>query len=226
MFRGKSGLLLAVLLAGLAATVAPGCSKYDTLERNMQYVSTDLLRKDVEFAWRQVNAAHAAWVQAGSSHDKDDAAYAAYQDAYARYAIVYNESLDRQNGGYGFAGHLGVATDPLPPPPPGLAVPPTTPADAPTLNDSARPGPAGRTLTDPAAASPAAGAAKPARSAKAAKSGAEAAAGSGSYVIQPGDTLSSIAKRHGTSEKRLMEANGIADPRKIAAGKSLTLPTP
>ena len=236
MLRGKSGLFLAVLLAGLAAAVAPGCSKYDTLERNMQYVSNDLVRKDAEFAWRQVNEAHAAWVKAGSSHEKDNAAFAAYEDAYARYAVIYNELWDRQNNG-GFAGHLRGATDALPPPPPGISLPPATPKAAPGVAPATGgdlPGPAGRSLTDPEPANPAAAApaAAPAKSAKAGKSAKSAAsapvvpAGAGSYIIQPGDTLYSIAKRHGLSEKRLMDANGITDARKIAAGKPLTIPAP
>ena len=44
------------------------------------------------------------------------------------------------------------------------------------------------------------------------------------YVVAPGDTLRAIAKRHGITEKSLMEANGITDPDKIAAGKALTIP--
>lgn len=226
MLRGKSGFFLAILLAGLAVA-APGCSKYDTLERNMQYVSNDLLRKDAEFAWRQVNEAHAAWVKAGSSHEKDNAAYLAYQDAYARYAVIYNELRDRQGGSV--TANLRSATDTLPPPPPGVAVPPTAPKaapGAPTTSGGDLPGPAGRTLSDPApSAAPATTAPAP-RPAKHAAPAATVPAGSGSYVIQPGDTLSSIAKRHGISEKRLMEANAITDPRKIAAGKSLTIPAP
>lgn len=236
MLRGKSGLFLAVLLAGLAAAVAPGCSKYDTLERNVQYVSNDLVRKDAEFAWRQVNSAHAAWVKAGSSHEKDNAAFAAYEDAYARYAVIYNELWDRQNNG-GFAGHLRGATDALPPPPPGISLPPATPKAAPGVAPATGgdlPGPAGHSLTDPQPASQGAGPAspavsaadKPAKPAKAAKAAPVVAAGAGSYIIQPGDTLYSIAKRHGLSEKRLMDANGITDARKIAAGKSLTIPAP
>ena len=234
MLRGKSGLILAVLLAGLAAAVVPGCSKYDVLERNMQYVSNDLLRKDAEVAWRQVNEAHAAWVKAGTSHEKDNADFVAYQDAYARYAIIYNELFDRQ--GNASSGRLGSAVDALPPPPPGMSLPPATPKAAPdalTTSGGDLPGPAGRNLNDPAAATTAAGMARPAegsakapRPAKSAASPAVVPAGAGSYVVQPGDTLYAIAKRHGLSEKRLMDANNITDARKIAAGKPLTIPAP
>jgi len=42
--------------------------------------------------------------------------------------------------------------------------------------------------------------------------------------INKGDTLSAIAKRHGTTVKDLMDANPyIKDANKIYAGKSLTL---
>lgn len=45
------------------------------------------------------------------------------------------------------------------------------------------------------------------------------------YKIQQGDTLSSIAKRYGTSVNELASANGISNPNLIAAGKTLTIPT-
>lgn len=43
----------------------------------------------------------------------------------------------------------------------------------------------------------------------------------GSYTIQAGDTLSSIARRSGVSVAELARINGIADPNKIAAGASI-----
>ena len=244
MLRGKSRLFLAFLLAGLAVAFVPGCSKYDGLERNMQYVSDDLLRKDVEMAWRQVNEAHAAWTKAGSSHEKDNAEFLVYQDAFERYAVIYNELNDRQDKPFG--GRLRMATDALPPPPPGVSVPeagpkaaPTAPANAPAgreLNDAATPAPAAmapgtaapRPVAPAAPVAPSAAASgdTPAAASKPARAAATRPAGPGSYLIQPGDTLYSIAKRHGISEKRLMDANSLTDPRKIAAGKQLTIPTP
>ncbi|KHK00785.1 LysM peptidoglycan-binding domain-containing protein [Desulfovibrio sp. TomC] len=234
MLRGKYRLFQAILLVGLAVALAPGCSKYDGLERNMQYVSDGLLRKDAEVAWRQVNEAHAAWIKAGSSHDKDNAEFVVYQDAYGRYAVIYNELFDRQNKPFG--GRLGKETDTLPPPPPGVSVPeaapkaaPAVPVNAPAgreLNDAARPAPAAMApvsaVSRPAVeTSPA-----PAPASKTVRAAATRAAGPGTYLIQPGDTLSSIAKRHGISEKRLMDANNLTDARKIAAGKPLTIPAP
>ncbi len=243
MLRGTPTVFLLVALMGAALGLTAGCSKYDGLERNMQYVSDDLVRKDAAIAWQQVTAAHAAWQKAGQSHDPADAAFAAYQDAYARYAVIYNELLDRSNAPGGFASRLRSPTDTLPPSPPGVSAPSasTEPASAPQI------GPAGRELTDTTPVRPLAGsAAKPAPTptavvqppvtapASAAKPAAAPVsgkakvvpAGPGSYIIQPGDTLHSIAKRHGLSEKRLAEANGITDPTKVAVGKALTIPAP
>lgn len=45
----------------------------------------------------------------------------------------------------------------------------------------------------------------------------------GAYTVQRGDTLSSIARRHGTSVAALMEINGLRSDR-IGAGQSLRIP--
>ena len=68
---------------------------------------------------------------------------------------------------------------------------------------------AGRRLTIPAAG--------------AASSGG-AAASVGSYRVSPGDTLGSIAARHGTSVGALAALNGLADPNRIAAGAVIRVP--
>ena len=44
------------------------------------------------------------------------------------------------------------------------------------------------------------------------------------YVVHPGDTLSAIALRHGTTVRALVEANRIADPNLIRTGQLLTIP--
>ena len=44
-----------------------------------------------------------------------------------------------------------------------------------------------------------------------------------SIQVQPGDTLSSISRKHGVSVAALMQANALATP-KIAAGQTLVLP--
>ena len=44
------------------------------------------------------------------------------------------------------------------------------------------------------------------------------------YVIQPGDTLSLIAQRYGTSVTRLMQANNLQNLHRIRAGQTLEIP--
>lgn len=44
------------------------------------------------------------------------------------------------------------------------------------------------------------------------------------YVVQPGDSLSKIAARHGVSTRELAELNNIADPNKLRIGQKLLLP--
>ncbi|MEL6308473.1 MAG: LysM peptidoglycan-binding domain-containing protein [Chloroflexota bacterium] len=55
--------------------------------------------------------------------------------------------------------------------------------------------------------------------------------GTSTYTVAPGDTLSSIARRFGTSFTQLAAANGIANPNLIFVGQVLTVngtaaPTP
>jgi LysM repeat protein len=50
------------------------------------------------------------------------------------------------------------------------------------------------------------------------------AATSGSYVVQYGDTLSSIAYRHGVSTQALASANNIYNPNLIHRGQKLVIP--
>jgi murein DD-endopeptidase MepM/ murein hydrolase activator NlpD len=45
-----------------------------------------------------------------------------------------------------------------------------------------------------------------------------------SYTVQPGDTLSGIAQRHGTSVSALMLENGITEPDRLRAGSALSVP--
>lgn len=52
-----------------------------------------------------------------------------------------------------------------------------------------------------------------------------ALAGSAAYTVQPGDTLSALAERFGTTVAALARANGIADPDRIVAGERLTVPS-
>jgi putative chitinase len=45
-----------------------------------------------------------------------------------------------------------------------------------------------------------------------------------SYTVQPGDTLSGIAARYGTSVGAIAQANGISNPNLIQVGQHLTIP--
>jgi LysM repeat protein len=46
------------------------------------------------------------------------------------------------------------------------------------------------------------------------------------YTIKPGDTLSTLAKKFGTTVEALMEANGIADATRIQVGTGITIVQP
>jgi LysM repeat protein len=48
--------------------------------------------------------------------------------------------------------------------------------------------------------------------------------GTGAYVVQPGDTLYSIAKRFGTTVETMAALNGLAPPYTIKVGQSLVIP--
>ena len=45
------------------------------------------------------------------------------------------------------------------------------------------------------------------------------------HVVQPGETLSSIAARYGTTAQAIARANGLSNPNYIYAGQRLTIPT-
>ncbi len=45
------------------------------------------------------------------------------------------------------------------------------------------------------------------------------------YIVQPGDTLSRIAQRHGVSAREIVELNKLEKPDRIRVGQKLTLPS-
>jgi len=47
---------------------------------------------------------------------------------------------------------------------------------------------------------------------------------SAAYTVRPGDTLTGIAARFGVTVSDLAQANGIADPNRVQAGKLLNVP--
>ena len=49
-------------------------------------------------------------------------------------------------------------------------------------------------------------------------------AATGSYTVRRGDTVSEIAKRHGVSSRSIVVANGLTDPHRVIAGKTLQIP--
>lgn len=51
-----------------------------------------------------------------------------------------------------------------------------------------------------------------------------AAGGTASYTVRPGDTLSGIAVRLGVPQSALIKANGLSDPDRLIAGRTLRLP--
>ena len=44
------------------------------------------------------------------------------------------------------------------------------------------------------------------------------------YIVRPGDSLYSVARRFGTNESRLAEINQLSDPSRLAIGMSLVIP--
>ena len=50
-------------------------------------------------------------------------------------------------------------------------------------------------------------------------------AGRGNYTVKSGETISEIADRYGISPNRLLELNGIKDPKGLQVGSRITVPT-
>ena len=48
--------------------------------------------------------------------------------------------------------------------------------------------------------------------------------GNGNYTVKPGETLSEIAERHGTTVQRLMQLNGLRSPQDLWAGSRIQVP--
>ena len=54
--------------------------------------------------------------------------------------------------------------------------------------------------------------------------GSPASSGGGNYTVKPGETLSEIAERYGTSVQRLMDLNGLRNPQDLWAGSRIQVP--
>jgi len=46
------------------------------------------------------------------------------------------------------------------------------------------------------------------------------------HIVQPGETLSSIARQYGVTSQAIMEANGLEDPNLLEVGQELVIPQP
>lgn len=46
-----------------------------------------------------------------------------------------------------------------------------------------------------------------------------------SYLVRPGDTIGEIARKHGVSQRSIMYANNISDPRSLRAGQRISIPS-
>lgn len=46
----------------------------------------------------------------------------------------------------------------------------------------------------------------------------------GTHTVRAGETLSSIARRYGTTTRAIQDANGISDPNRIVVGRTLKIP--
>ena len=76
----------------------------------------------------------------------------------------------------------------------------------------------GTKLTVPGAPS------SPSRGGSSQGSGGQGGGGRGNYTVKSGETISEIADRYGTSTNRLLELNGIRDPKGLQVGSRLTVP--
>lgn len=206
--------LLAVLPALGVVLLVSGCGKYDALERNMQYISSNLLRKESVVAYERVTAAHAAWKASPGQEN-----LATYKEYYAQYSVIYNELMDRS--GRRLGARLGAFSETLPPPPPGMQAKPAAPS-APAASPKAAP-PVGGAGPETSRA-PATSRIRPISPAVAPAATEVATADAGEVVVRSGDTPHRIAKSLGVSEDRLMEINGITDPSKLSIGTRLRVP--
>ena len=54
---------------------------------------------------------------------------------------------------------------------------------------------------------------------------ADAAPAASTYILQPGDNLTHIARDNGTTVEAILAANGISNPNRIYSGQTLVIPT-
>jgi LysM repeat protein len=248
---------VAVLLATLLVPLVGGCSKYDSyernMERNMRYVSSEVLVSESVVSFERLKTAHDAWVASSRPEALDT-----FRDLYGQYEVIYNELMDRAGGRP--INHLAKFAGALPPPPPGVPIEglPTTPLPTPVTADGGsaptgprfRPTKPDKTVKPEPASPPDTGvsktrSSKPALSDKPAQAvpargnvpendpgqpeGALPAKGltvatAETYSLRPGDTPALVAKRFKISQARLVEVNALTDPQKLTVGQTLVIP--
>lgn len=244
---------VAVLLATLVAPLVWGCSKYDSyernMERNMRYVSSEVLVSESVVSYERLKSSHDAWIASSRPEALDT-----FRDLYGQYEVIYNELMDRAGGH--LINHLAKFAGIMPPPPPGVPIKglPTTPlptsmtadgrdgtAPAPRFQPAkvAKPEPAVPAATDTSQPKPdktttpdKRGQVVPARGTTPQKEpghpeGALPAKGfttAAVYNLRPGDTPHLVAKRFKVSEARLLAVNAIVDPQNLAVGRELIIP--
>jgi len=71
---------------------------------------------------------------------------------------------------------------------------------------------------------PQSGAGAPAKPSSPAPASSAGASAGGSYTVKAGDTLSSIARRNGSSSAQIMDLNSLSDPNTLRIGQRLRLP--
>ncbi|MDE3074675.1 MAG: LysM peptidoglycan-binding domain-containing protein [Chloroflexota bacterium] len=87
---------------------------------------------------------------------------------------------------------------------------------APTASTGAAPSPVATAVSRAASAAPSS-------SARPSASGTASARGGSTYVVQPGDTLSAIARRYNTTVQAITSANKISETGSLQVGQRLTI---
>jgi len=225
----KSFFRLALTLAALFALgVLAGCGKNAYLERNVDYVSDEILLEQEVVLKDNLAKVKAVYDEALRSGEEAaiEGAEAQYKDYQEKYNIVVDELKSR----YGKDNWQAAAARER------EKMAAERPQPAPVVEREASDAPASplvaveqaENIIVDAPAEAAAPAAPPAPAEIVVETSetvvaAEPATG-GSYVVARGDSLSRIAERFHISSAALMQANGITDADKIAVGQTLIIP--
>lgn len=218
--------IIPVALGGLA-----GCSKNAYLERNVDYVSNEVLLEQEVVLKDNLAKIKRIYDEALRSGEAAaiEGAEAQYKDYTEKYKIVVDELKSRYGkGNWQDAAArerekmAAEAESPAPLIERDAADAPASPLiEVEQAENIVIEEPATEAAPVAAAAAPAPVEAEPVTLETVAVPGPVSG---GSYVVARGDSLSSIAGRFKVSSAALMQANGISDPDKIAAGQTLVIP--